>query len=87
MVPIAVGATAAEADGRLRRMAAVFPRLPGDVAAWRAAGFLYGTPDAVVADLRRWAALGVGRVMLQYLDMDDLPGIALIAREVLPALR
>jgi F420-dependent oxidoreductase-like protein len=87
MVPIAVGTTAAEADGRLRRMAAVFPRLPGDAPSWRAAGFLHGTPDAVVAELRRWAGLGVSRVMLQYLDMDDLPGIGLLAREVLPALR
>jgi alkanesulfonate monooxygenase SsuD/methylene tetrahydromethanopterin reductase-like flavin-dependent oxidoreductase (luciferase family) len=63
------------------------PRLPQDEAAWREAGFLYGTPEEVVPVLRRWGALGVERIMLQLLDQEDLAAIDLIAREILPRLR
>jgi len=87
MVPVAIGRTSAEAAARRARMRAVFPRVPEDEATWRAAGFLHGTPTEVVADLRRWQALGIDRVMLQMLDMDDLEAINLIAREVIPAFR
>src|SRR5439155_80319 len=87
MVPFIIGTTAAEVAARHARARAIFPRVPEEAAAWRAAGFLYGAPEEIVADLQRWLALGVTRVMLQMLDMDDLPAIELIARKVLPALR
>jgi hypothetical protein len=41
----------------------------------------------VIADLRRWAAVGVQRVMCQMLDMTDLEAMDLIAREVIPEVR
>src|SRR5512132_4069903 len=68
MVPVIVGASAAEMSARRDRARAVFPRMPEDAAGWRAAGFLHGTPAEVAADLQRWAGLGVTRVMLQMLD-------------------
>ena len=87
MVPIIIGATAAEVAARHARARAIFPRVPEEAAAWRAAGFLYGAPEEIAADLQRWLALGVTRVMLQMLDMDDLAAIDLIARKISPALR
>jgi F420-dependent oxidoreductase-like protein len=87
MVPVIVGAGAGEIAARLARARAVFPRVPEDAAGWRDAGFLFGTPDDVVADLRRWHDLGVRRVMLQILDLTDLDAIALLAARVLPAVR
>ena len=87
MVPFIVGASAAETAARLGRARAIFPRVPEDAAGWRAAGFLFGTPEAVIADLRQWEALGIDRVMLQLLDQDDLDVIRLVAREVVPAFR
>ena len=42
--------------------------------------------DEVVRDLRRWQGLGIQRVMLQYLDIEDLDAIELVAREVIPAV-
>jgi F420-dependent oxidoreductase-like protein len=87
MVPVIVGASAAEMSARRDRARAVFPRMPEDAASWRAAGFLHGTPAEVAADLQRWAGLGVTRVMLQMLDMEDITAIELIGREVLPACR
>lgn len=45
-----------------------------------------GTPQEVVATLRRFADLGAERVYLQVLDLHDLDHLDLIAREVLPAV-
>jgi F420-dependent oxidoreductase-like protein len=87
MVPVIIGRTPAESTARHERARQIFPRVPADEAGWRVAGFLYGTPEGVVADLRRWEALGVQRVMLQMLDMEDIEAIQLIAREVAPACR
>ena len=87
MVPVIVGGTAAEISARHARARAIFPRVPADEAGWRAAGFLYGTPERVVVDLKRWESLGVDRVMLQMLDMEDDAAMDLLAREVVPACR
>ncbi|HEY3065305.1 MAG TPA: TIGR03560 family F420-dependent LLM class oxidoreductase [Methylomirabilota bacterium] len=87
MVPFIVGTSAAEAATRLGRARAIFPRVPEDEAGWRSAGFLYGTPDAVIADLKRWEALGIQRVMLQHLDQDDIEVLRLLAREIVPAFK
>ena len=46
-----------------------------------------GTPDEVIEKLKRYGELGVTRVYLQVLDILDLDHIALVAEEVLPALR
>jgi len=45
-----------------------------------------GTPDEAVARLREWADVGVERVYLQVLDLDDLDHIALLGRDVLGAV-
>lgn len=87
MVPVLIGRSETELQARLARARAIFPRIPADEAGWRAAGFLYGAPARIVADLARWTALGVQRAMLQMLDMDDAAAIDLLAREVLPACR
>lgn len=87
MVPVLVGRTSAEIAARHARARAIFPRVPEDERGWRAAGFLYGTPAQVVADLEHWQRAGVGRVMLQMLDMEDEAAIELIARDVVPACR
>ena len=87
MVPIIYGRSAAETDSRRAKAKTIFPRIPDDAAAWRAAGFLYGGPDEITRDLERWDSLGIHRVLLQMLDMEDLPAIEAIAKDVLPAVR
>ena len=87
MVPIIYGRTAAETDARRAKAKTIFPRIPDDGTAWRAAGFLYGAADDVVRDLQRWQSLGVDRVLLQMLDMEDGAAVEAIAREILPAVR
>ena len=47
-------------------------------------GGIAGTPDEVVARLRAYAAAGVDEVMIQWISLDDLEGIAVIAEDVMP---
>jgi F420-dependent oxidoreductase-like protein len=65
---------------------AIFPVMPADVAAWRAASFLVGSAADVVAALKQWEQAGLQRVLLQMLDQTDIAALELFAREVLPAL-
>jgi alkanesulfonate monooxygenase SsuD/methylene tetrahydromethanopterin reductase-like flavin-dependent oxidoreductase (luciferase family) len=86
MIPLAIGRDAAEVARRAANARAIFPALPDGEAAWRAAGFLAGTPTQVVEDLKRWDGAGMQRVLLQMLDQEDIGALELFAREVLPKL-
>jgi F420-dependent oxidoreductase-like protein len=52
----------------------------------RRSGVVVGTADEVVDQLRAYAAAGVQRMMLQWLELDDLDGLEALARLVLPRL-
>lgn len=86
MIPCAIGRDAAEVARRIATIREIFPALPADEGAWHAASFLAGSPARIVDDLQRWKAAGLQRVMLQTLDQEDLPGLELFAREVMPRL-
>jgi F420-dependent oxidoreductase-like protein len=47
-------------------------------------GIVVGTANQVVEQLGRLSDAGVQRVMLQWIDLDDLAGLHLFARDVLP---
>jgi F420-dependent oxidoreductase-like protein len=49
-------------------------------------GPIVGTSAEIVEQIGRLATLGVQRVMLQWLDLDDLDGLEALARSVLPQL-
>jgi F420-dependent oxidoreductase-like protein len=70
-------------DAEVRRRSAAFPRK--DLDALRANG-LTGTPAELVDKLGRLAELGVTRVYLQVMDLDDLDHLDLLASEVMPQL-
>jgi alkanesulfonate monooxygenase SsuD/methylene tetrahydromethanopterin reductase-like flavin-dependent oxidoreductase (luciferase family) len=46
-------------------------------------GLVVGTPDEVKSQLQHLAEARVQRVMLQWLDLDDLAGLEALARSVL----
>jgi F420-dependent oxidoreductase-like protein len=48
--------------------------------------FLVGTANQIVDKLGQWAEAGIHRVMLQWLDLDDIAGLELLAEQVLPQL-
>jgi F420-dependent oxidoreductase-like protein len=54
-----------------------------DPAALRARGLLVGDVDGIRAQLGALAVAGVQRVMLQWLDLDDVEGLSALARGVL----
>ena len=47
-------------------------------------GAVIGTPGEVVEILGAKAEAGVESIMLQWMDQDDIAGLELVAREVLP---
>ncbi len=68
--------------------AAVRRRLKGRPAdELRQRGAVVGTAGAAVEQLGRLAEAGVQRLMLQWLDLDDLDGLSAFANSVLPQLR
>ncbi len=49
-------------------------------------GVVMGTPEQIVDQLHKLAEVGVQRVMLQWLDLDNLDGLETLAQHVLPHL-
>ena len=54
--------------------------------AMRERGLIVGTPNDVVEQIGGLAEVGVERVMLQWLDLDDLDGLEAMATAILPQL-
>jgi F420-dependent oxidoreductase-like protein len=52
----------------------------------RQRGFILGPPNQMVEQLNRLAEVGLQRVMLQWIDLDDLDGLEAISQEVVPQL-
>ena len=46
-------------------------------------GVAAGTGEEIAAQLATWAAAGVQRVMLQWLDLDDLDGLEALAGKII----
>jgi alkanesulfonate monooxygenase SsuD/methylene tetrahydromethanopterin reductase-like flavin-dependent oxidoreductase (luciferase family) len=69
-------------EAEIERRAANIGREVGELRANGAAG----TPDEVVATLRRYADAGASRAYLQVLDVHDLDHLALLGETVLPAV-
>lgn len=65
--------------------AALKARLQGrDADRLRADGMLVGTPNAIADGINRYAEAGAERVMLQWLELDDVDGLEALAKDVLP---
>jgi alkanesulfonate monooxygenase SsuD/methylene tetrahydromethanopterin reductase-like flavin-dependent oxidoreductase (luciferase family) len=50
----------------------------------RERGMIVGTADQMAEQINQLAQVGVQRVMLQWIDLDDLDGLEAIAKNVLP---
>ncbi len=51
---------------------------------WTERGITAGTASEFIERLGRWQEAGVERLLLQWMDLDDIEGLELIARDVLP---
>jgi alkanesulfonate monooxygenase SsuD/methylene tetrahydromethanopterin reductase-like flavin-dependent oxidoreductase (luciferase family) len=52
----------------------------------RQRGLVLGTASQIVESLKTWDEAGLDRIMLQWLDLDDIDGLETLAKEVLPQL-
>jgi F420-dependent oxidoreductase-like protein len=52
----------------------------------RQRGLVLGTPAQIVETLKTWEKAGLQRIMLQWLDLDDIDGLETLAKEVLPLI-
>lgn len=71
MVGVDVGRTREEVDRKLESRAWA--------AMWRDPGLVAGTPDEIREHLAAWEAAGVDRLILQWLDYDDVAGLEILA--------
>ena len=86
MAPLVVGRDDREVQESARRVGARFGRAPKDVLERYADRGPVGTVEQVVERLRAIEAMGFERVMLQHLAHQDLDTVALIGRELAPAV-
>jgi alkanesulfonate monooxygenase SsuD/methylene tetrahydromethanopterin reductase-like flavin-dependent oxidoreductase (luciferase family) len=88
MTACAIGRDEAEARDRIRRRLERAGQTadPDEYKANRGDAAVLGTLDEAAAQLRRYEAAGVERVMLQHLDHTDLEMVELIGRELAPAV-
>lgn len=84
MIPFVIGLDEGSVQNRIEAQRGMLPNLPANLAEWRAAGFVGGHPEEVVAQLKAFEAAGSERFMLQHNDLDDLTSLELLANEVLP---
>lgn len=87
MAPCVVGRNDREVQGAARRIGARFGGDPHEVLDRYGERGPVGTVEQVVDRLKEIEEIGYGRVMLQHLAHDDLDTVALIGRELAPAVR
>ena len=77
MIGLAFGVDDAEAAAKLSARGA-------DPDAFRRRGGIFGTAADVIEGLQKFAAAGLERAVLQWLEWDDMAGLERLANEVLP---
>jgi alkanesulfonate monooxygenase SsuD/methylene tetrahydromethanopterin reductase-like flavin-dependent oxidoreductase (luciferase family) len=84
MVPFVIGVDTTRIQDRIHAHRTMFPNLPVDLSSWHKAGFVGGTPDQLLDQLKAFEAAGVQRFMLQHNDLDDVASLELLASRILP---
>jgi alkanesulfonate monooxygenase SsuD/methylene tetrahydromethanopterin reductase-like flavin-dependent oxidoreductase (luciferase family) len=87
MAPCVVGRDEREVQEAARRIGTRFGRDPQEVLERYGERGPVGTVEQVVERLKEIEEVGYERVMLQHLVHDDLDTVALIGRELVPAVR
>jgi alkanesulfonate monooxygenase SsuD/methylene tetrahydromethanopterin reductase-like flavin-dependent oxidoreductase (luciferase family) len=90
MTNFIIGRDRAELRERALKMREIIPSLkgldPDDVLAKVGKTGLVGTPEEIVEQIKRHAALGVDLFMLQHFLLDDREALKLVASDVIPAV-
>lgn len=86
MTPFVIAPRQSQVQQRINAHRQMFSNLPGDLPAWHRAGFIGGTPQQVLDQIKMFAEAGIMRFMMQHNDLDDFDSLALLAEEVLPMI-
>jgi len=91
MGAILIGDSGAALERRARKIQEYIPARAATPAAklpevLRGEGWLVGSPEEIVAQVGALSAEGIGRVMLQMFDQEDLDALHQIAEQVMPRL-
>lgn len=84
MIPFIIGQDEATVRKRLAAHRAMFSDLPRTYTEWQVRGFLGGSPQQLLDQLKAFEEAGVERFMLQHNDLDDLDSLELLASHILP---
>jgi len=84
MIPFVIARSERELQESIHAHRLMFSNLPGDISAWNRAGFIGGTPQQVIDQLKGFEQAGVSRFMLQHNNLDDIDSLTLFAEAVLP---
>jgi F420-dependent oxidoreductase-like protein len=84
-----IGVDEADLQQRAERVQQIIPSLQGLsiselLERLRVRGWLVGTPDVIIGDIRALAQVGVSRIMLQTHDQEDMSALELFASAVMP---
>jgi len=86
MIPFVIARSEKDLNKRISAHRQMFADLPDSISGWQSAGFIGGTPQQVIEQMKAFAAAGITRFMLQHNDLDDFDSLALLAEEVLPSM-
>jgi alkanesulfonate monooxygenase SsuD/methylene tetrahydromethanopterin reductase-like flavin-dependent oxidoreductase (luciferase family) len=86
MIPFVIARNESELQECIHAHRLMFPNLPRDLSAWHRAGFIGGTPQQMIDQLKGFEQAGVTRFILQHNNLDDIDSLTLLAEEVLPFL-
>jgi alkanesulfonate monooxygenase SsuD/methylene tetrahydromethanopterin reductase-like flavin-dependent oxidoreductase (luciferase family) len=82
MIPFIIARQESEIQERINAHRCMFSDLPADLPAWLRAGFIGGTPQQVLDQMKAFGETGITRFMLQHNDLDDVDSLALLAEDV-----
>jgi alkanesulfonate monooxygenase SsuD/methylene tetrahydromethanopterin reductase-like flavin-dependent oxidoreductase (luciferase family) len=82
MIPFVIGRDGTAVQAHIDGHRQMFNGLPDNLADWRAAGLIGGSPGQVQEDIGRFEEAGVERFMLQQNALDDIDSLALLAESV-----
>ena len=82
MIPFVIAQDEADIQARIDAHRRMFSDLPKDISAWHQAGFIGGTPQQALDQIKSFQEAGITRFMLQHNDLEDIDSLALLGEAI-----
>lgn len=83
MMPFVIGIDDTSLQHRIDAHRKIFPNYPKSLPEWTEAGYLSGSPQQLVDQIKLYEEAGVERIQLHHNDLDDFGSLELLAEKVL----